>query len=391
MGRRLKKTKNDLKFKKFLIVYVFILIILMISFLIYVVNSLRTYERLQVNNYLNDTMKEISKAGERGRLSKYINTSDITLSKFEENTTSKDKLIGNLLENSNFTFKLNNENIDLINPVYDIYIDDTLFFTAKLNGEKKVTKLGILTFQDWKLESISLVENNGLEYYFEVPSNINVYVNGIALSESEKTEGSLDEGLEEISKYVNIPYMIKYKVSGLISKPEIKIEDQNGNSVDCEKDGNTYKVALNIEKIENKDEALSRIKGNVNIEQIAKDWSLYLTNDLSGKMNGFSNISKYLIENSYMWEYARKWATSIDRTFVSSHILDNPAFTDVRLDNFTFYSEDAFSCEIYLQKNLTLSKNRSKKIQDIMNERMYFAYYNGEWKLVNMQSVANNN
>ncbi len=135
---------------------------------------------------------------------------------------------------------------------------------------------------------------------------------------------------------------------------------------------------------------MKKIKGDVDIERIAKDWSLYLTDDLDGKLNGFYNISQYMIKDSYMYKYAYKWATNVDITFVSSHILDNPTFTDVSLKNFTIYSENAFSCEIYLQKNLTLSKDRSKKIKDKMNERMYFAYYEGEWKLVNMQSITNN-
>ena len=386
-----KKKKDKYAFKKFLVIYMFILTILMIFSLIYVINSLKTYESLQVNNFLDKTMEKVKKAGEKSKISEYVDLSSLKLSKFEKESDSKDKLVAGLIKDSKFTYKLNSESIDLTNPIYDVYAGDEVLFNVKLNGEKKVTRLGILTFQDWKLDSIKLAKTDGIyECNIQVPSNLKVYVNGIKLTDEDKSDGEQDEGLKEISTYVDIPYLISYKITGLIKEPEVKIEDESGKSVECDKEGSTYIAGLKREKIENKDEAMKKIKGDVDIERIAKDWSLYLTDDLDGKLHGFYNISTYMIKDSYMYKYAYKWATNVDITFVSSHILDNPTFTDVELKNFIIYSEDAFSCEIYLQKNLTLSKDRSKKIKDKMHERMYFAYYEGEWKLVNMQSITNN-
>ena len=392
MVEKKKKKKDKYAFKKFMVIYIFILTILMIISLIYVVNSLKTYERLQVSNFLDSTMEKVRKAGEKSKISEYVDLSNLKLSKFEKDKDSKDKLVAKLIKDSKFTYKLNSESLDLTNPIYDVYVGDEILFNVKLNGEKKVTRLGILTFQDWKLDSIKLAKTDGIyECNIEVPSNLKVYVNGIRVTDSEKAEGELDEGLKEISNYADIPYLIRYTVKGLVKEPEVKIEDKSGKNIEYEKEGNTFIAGLKREKVENKDEAMKKIKGNVDIEKIAKDWSLYLTDDLDGKLHGFYNISKYMIKDSYMYKYAYKWATNVDITFVSSHVLDNPTFTDVKLDNFIFYSEDAFSCEIYLQKNLTLTKDRGTKIKDKMHERMYFAYYEGEWKLVNMQSVTNNN
>lgn len=378
-----KYQKN--RFKKFLIRYTIVLTILMIIFLMYVVNSLRTYERLQVDTFLNDILK-------KENISKYVDLSSLQLSEFEKNGKSKEELINNLLKNGEIEFKLNNESIDLTYPIYDIYVNKNLLFNVKLNGEKKVKRLAILTFQDWKVENIKIANNSQLYVCnIEVPSNLKVYVNGKILTEEHKKEGGQNEGLIAVSKYVDIPYLIKYEISGLLGEPEVKIEDENGKSVDYKKENNSIKVALDKEVIENKEEAMKKIKGSVNIEQIAKDWSLYLTNDLKGTLHGFNNISKYLIKDSDIYKDARKWATGVDITFVSKHTLDNPTFTNVKLNNFTIYNENAFSCEIYLEKHLTLSNVRSKKINDIMNERMFFVFYQGQWKLVNMQSITNNN
>lgn len=390
MGKHVIKKSN--KFKKFLRVYVLILIILMALFLVYVVNSLRTYEALQVENFLNNTFNKVTESAERDSISKYVDLSDLKLSDFEKDSKSKDKVVASLLKSGKISYKLNNESIDLTYPIYDVYVNDKALFNVKLNGEKKVTRLGILTFQDWKLESIKFVNNN--QFYtcdIEIPSNLKAYVNGIEVTEKQKKEGEQDEGLKALSDYVDIPYLIKYEITGLLTEPEIKIQDENGNNVDYEKEKNLYKVSLKNEKIKDKDEAMKKIKGNVNIERIAKDWSLYLTNDLSGTLHGFYNISKYLIKDSTIYKDARKWATGVDITFVSKHTLDNPTFTNLKIDNFTIYDENAFSCEVYLQKHLTLSSMRSKKINDVFNERMYFVYYEGEWKLVNMMSITNNN
>lgn len=137
----------------------------------------------------------------------------------------------------------------------------------------------------------------------------------------------------------------------------------------------------------------SKIKNKPDIMKIAEQWSLFLTDDLSGQKHGFNNISQYLIKDSDLYKYAKSWATGIDITFVTSHTLENPTFTNKSISSIEIYSEDAFSAEVYLQKNLRL--RTGKKIEDKMHERMYFANYKDEngnksWKLVNMQSIVDN-
>lgn len=302
---------------------------------------------------------------------------------------SKDKLIGKMLKNGKPTFKLNNDTIDLTNPTYDVYINNEVLFNVKLNGEKKSTKLAILTVQEWKVESIKLTKKTGnYKCNIEVPNTHSVYINGSLLSQDNNTNAQIDDGTKEISNYTDISYLITYKIDGLFNEPEIKIQDKEGKNIDFNKDGDSIKVALNLQEVTDKTEALSKIKGDIDIEQIAKDWSLYLSDDLKGSQHGFSSISKYLIKDSKLWKFAYKWATGEDITFVSNHRLENPAFTNLKLENFKFYNENAFSCEIYLEKNMIIGSG--KKLQDVLNERMYFVYYENEWKLVGMQSITNN-
>lgn len=380
--------KKGFNFKKFLKNYIIILFILMVVFLAYVINILIKYENLQINNYLDNVTQKIIETGKKGKISKYINTAEIEVSDFENKKTTIDEGISNLLENSNITYKLNSESTDLNNPIYDVYANNELIFSIQLNGEDKTTKLGLLTFQNWKLEKINLKKETGIyECNIEVPSNFDVYVNNIKLTDNEKAQQSIDEGLEQISKYVDIPHMVKYIIPNLLKEPKIKIQDENENEIQYIKENNTFKVPLEFEEIQDEKTAMKKIKGNLDIIKIAKDWSLYLTDDLGGKLHGFYKISNYLIKNSDIWNYAYNWATNIDISFISNHKLDNPTFTNTKVSNFKIYNENAFSCEVYLEKNMIITKG-NKKLQDTMKEKMYFAYYNGEWKLVNMQSIV---
>ena len=386
-----KKTRKKLFFKKFLTTYVIVLTVLMILTILYVINSLLTYKKLQVNNYLSSIMDKVISSGKKGKISKYIDVSSINLSEYESKKTKTDKVIAETLKTSEVVYKLNNDSNDLNNPVYDVYINNKPFLKVSLNGEKKITRLGLLTMQDWKVNKIEMVTDKGLyDCIIEVPNEYKVYVNDIEVKESDKVKGETLEELNELSKYADLPYIEQYKISNLLKEPKIEIKDKNGKVVSYEKDGETYSVKLETEKISDEKDALQKIKGNIDIKQIAKDWSLYLSNDLGGSLHGFYKINQYLIKDSYMYKYAYKWATNVDITFISQHTFDNPAFSNIKVSNFEIYNENAFSCEVYLEKNMLLTKRGNRKIQDVMNEKMYFAYYNGEWKLVNMQSLSKN-
>ena len=375
--KRKRKKKSNKKFKRFLKRYIVFLIILMVIYLIYVVRSLRTYEDLQIDNFLSKTLKK--------SIGDYIDISDIELSKFESKDVNKKSALKDLLKNEDFTYKLDNESTDLIYPIYDAYLNDKAVFKVYLNGEKKITKLAILTMQDWKIDKVELLDNVGLyEVNISAPNNYKISINGTIVTEEDKSEGEQDEGLIQLAEYTEIPYIVKYKIGGLFKEPIVKIEDNDGKEVKFEKKDNNIEVGLDFKEIEDKEEALKNITGDVDILKYAEDWSLYLSDDLKGR---FDSIKKYLIEDSYMWNYARKWGSSTDITYISKHTLDSPVFTNTKVNNFKIYSENAFSCEVYLEKNMIINR---RKLVDKLNERMYFAYYKGEWKLVNMQSITNN-
>lgn len=392
-----KKQKKS-KFKKFLNIYVIILFILMLAFLGYVADSLVKYEKNQTENYIEGIINNLKKASKNKKIEKYIDISKIDISEFEKTNVSVNEGFNELLNTNNITYKLNKSSTENEKPIYDIYANDNKILEISLNGAKKENRLGLLTFNSWKTEKIEPKMKTGLyTCNILVPNNCKVYINDKELTEEQITEKIQNEGLAQISRYVEIPYIVKYEVNNLLKEPDVKILDSNENKIEYTKKGNTISKKLDFIFAQTEEEAKSYIKGEPDILTVAKDWSLYLTDDLDGRLHGYYNIRKHLIADSEIEKFAYNWATGVDITFVSSHTLLNPTFTNEKISNFEIYNENAFSCEVYLQKNLKL-KSGGKIIEDKMNERMYFVYAyetddkkeNAKWKLVNMQSVTDN-
>lgn len=392
-----EKKKKSI-FKKFLIIYVIILVVLMLAFLIYVADSLIKYENNQVENYMENVLCKLKEASKNNKIENYIDTSKISISKYEKSSVSVNEGFNELLNTKNITYKLNDNSTESENPIYDIYANKEKILEINLNGTKKQNRLGLLTFNAWKIKSVENKMENGLyTCNILVPNNCKVYINDKILTENNIIEKVQNEGLTQISKYIDIPYIVKYEVTNLLKNPDVKILDENGNELEYTKKENEISKQLDFISVDTLQEAKEYLKEEIDILKVAKDWSLYLTDDLEGRLHGYYNISKYLIDDSNIEKFAYNWATGEDITFVSSHILLNPVFTNEKISNFEIYDENAFSCEVYLQKNLKL-KSGGKIIEDKMNEKMYFVYIdetedevdNPTWKLVNMQSVTDN-
>lgn len=387
-GKRVKEEKT--KFKKFLLIYTIILVLLMAIFLIYVADSLIQYEKNQTENYIQYTIEELKEVCKKGKIENYIDISKIEKSEFEKKETSIEEGINKILEIQNITYKKSKNSIDENKPIYDVYANEKQILEITLNGDKTENRLGLLTYNKWKIEKITNKIENGI-YTCNIlaPNNYKVYVNEKELTEQQITQKEQNEGLTQISKYIEIPHIVKYEIPKLLKQPEVRILDENGNTVEYKTQENTITVDLKTKKIKDQQEALKEIKNAPNIMKIAEDWSLFLTDDLAGKLHGYYTINKYLIKDSDISKYAYKWATGIDITFISAHQLLKPTFTNQKTENYEIYNENAFSCEMYLEKNM---KVNGKTMKDKMHERMYFVYdkTTSEWKLVNMQSITEN-
>lgn len=378
-----------MKFKKFLIIYIGFLILLSAIFLIYVNNCLVKYENSQINNYISTIEKDLVNSAKKGKISKYITCDSSDISKYEKSGATYESGLNELIKTSTLSHKLNLESKDKSAPIYDIYAGNQKIATVNLKVKRYVTKLSLLTYPEWEITEIKPNLENGLySYNIIAPSNYKVTVNGNELSDDDISKEVNASGLEDFNKYSSVAYTITYKIDKLAFKPEIKIYDGKENEVSYSEEANTITANANYYTTDDITDAMSHLTASFDVLAFAEKWSLFLTNDLSGSTHGFETLKPYLINNSYMWKMAYAWATSVDITFTSSHTLKNPAFTNESVSNFIVYSDTAFSCDVYLEKNMNVARIGSQT--DKMNEKLYFVYLNGFWKLVNMQAITGN-
>ncbi len=192
-----------------------------------------------------------------------------------------------------------------------------------------------------------------------------------------------------LADYVSdLPQVYTYDIAVLEENALIEAWDENGKTVTLAEGVSEYDLLATMAGEETVPEEISE---EIDLLQVAHDWSLFMSNDLA-----FSAISKYMIKDSYQYEVARKYATGADITYTSAHGLGNPPFTDDAVTNFQWITENCFSVDISFVKHMILTVGT--RVDDPMNDRFYFAKYdttddgkeNPTWKMVSMKEIVNN-
>lgn len=377
MKRMFRKFRRYSLYKKSLICFVTILIGIGILFLTYVYKSMITYERNLVDNY-------IAYLGQSGKL--FEDSDDLfEVSKLEKNNTSISKGLKKLFSTDKIKYKKNSKLSSETDYVYDLYLDDLNLGNVTLVSKDTYTKMAILSINEWEVKNIDLKFDKGLYFYeITIPENYKLYINDSLVSKDYITSSGDVPGLDRLTKYVEISKSNTYEVDKLVNEPDIKILDNTKKEVKYKIDGNKIKVEKEFVEVKNYSDMDEYLKTEFDVLGLAKNWSLFLTDDLGGSSHGYHKFTPYLIKNSYMYEMAYGWAHNVDITFVSKHTLKNPVFTNEEVKNCIVYNDLAFSCEVYLEKNMTV---KGEDRVDVMHDRMYFVYYDSNYKLVNMESI----
>lgn len=180
-----------------------------------------------------------------------------------------------------------------------------------------------------------------------------------------------------------LPQIAQYLVAVLEEDAPIQVTDREGQPIPIVDGKSEYELLWEPEVL---DEVPGEVAEEIDVLEVAQNWSLFMSADLK-----FADMSKHLIKGSYQYNVAKRYAGGVDITFISGHVLDNPAFTEEEVGNFAWITEDCFAVDVSFVKHMRL--NRGKKIQDVMNDRFYFARVddtkdgkdNATWKLVSMK------
>lgn len=375
-----KRKKKMTGYKKSLLIWFLLLLIASEACLIYVSTTLKMYEKGNIEGYMASLIKDMKTASKVGNINKYLSYNKVE-SKYEKNSSFEDGY-KELFNESKLSYKKNDKE-----STYDIYADDTMIASVTLDS-KKVRRLGILSFEEYSIKEIETYSKNGI-YNIDVyvNSNYDLYINDIKVSDDDLLSKEEIKEYSEVYDKVDLPYENHYKITNLTKKPKIKVMSGN-DEIKVTNEKSTY-YGVSYFKTDDKDAAFAKLT-NKDYDPLtfAKNWSLFLTADLPGERYGLYTLTPNLVEGTALYKRAYSWATNVDITFTSMHTLDKDTFTNVKMNGFTVYNENAFSVDIYLEKNMTLV-NGEKRV-DTLNDTFYYAYIDGAYRLITMKSKGDN-
>lgn len=375
-----KRKKKMTGYKKSLLIWFLLLLIASEACLIYVSTTLKMYEKGNIEGYMTSLIKDMKTASKVGNINKYLSYNKVE-SKYEKNSSFEEGY-KELFSESKLSYKKNDKE-----STYDIYADDTMIASVTLDS-KKVRRLGILSFEEYSIKEIETYSKNGI-YNIDVyvNSNYDLYINDVKVSDDDLLSKEEIKEYSEVYNRVDLPYENHYKITNLTKKPKIKVMNGNNEVKVTNEKSNYYGVTYF--KTDDKDAAFEKLT-NKDYDPLtfAKNWSLFLTADLPGERYGLYTLTPNLVEGTALYKRAYSWATNVDITFTSMHTLDKDTFTNVKMNGFTVYNENAFSVDIYLEKNMTLV-NGEKRV-DTLNDTFYYAYIDGAYRLITMKSKGDN-
>lgn len=430
-------------FKRPYLTILAVLMVLSACTLVYVHSALKDYEASQPESILAAQIEKLLKSKSGSGFEDVL-----SLEKMRSDWNASDAEIAQFREDflaSSITFQEDHSAVDPTKKTFDVLSNGCKVATATLNHEGQETRLLIFTLDRW---SVDKMEVTGYEFQLTAPASLifksngevlqgtiangmasydvrsltplNVEICDILGSSVPYDQGSLPtftdyqvtipanyticgvetvpveaaslepvEALKYVKEYCpDVPDNATYLLRLLTDAPDFTILDGSGNAVDFTIENRKVTIA---ESFSGQDSLPLSV--DIDPLEVAKLWSLFMTQDLTGANNGYNQLSPYLIKGSYLQDVAYQWATGIDITFTSSHTLKDPPFQVEEVSNYVVYSDNCFSCDVRLEKTMVL--RTGAEVEDVIHSTFYFVKYDGtdngkndpSWVLVDYREI----
>lgn len=271
------------KFKHFYLVYLGLLAVVVLGCVIHVYRLLGLYEDLIPEKQVQDVLDELVVDAKTGDFWEKYCLPKVEVCSFEEGLDVKARYLSLFTDGEPF-FTAQSGAHEEDELLYAIETDDMILAQVKLKAKgPAVTKLTVLNFREWQVESIKPVFE-ARDYELMVPDDFEVKLNGKALTGEYGTPGAEHE--------------MNYLVQGLYLPPEFEIRDQNGNEVQYTIQGNKVKAQFYYYSLTLPSTLQVSVDGKqMEGEQLGDDRSLYcirklekpqiLVKDLYGNMQEY--------------------------------------------------------------------------------------------------------
>lgn len=369
-ARNTKKTKKRKKFWLGYGIYMGILAVLVAVLLIYVWDVMKKYEKAQPVYVLEGLLEEL-KAG------KSDNIADVQLSRFEAAQNYADTFAQSV-KGKDLEYRVKSNGSYLM--TYSLLDKDTVVAEADLRADNERTIMGILSISDWRVDTVRVsVPSGDKGVKITVPDNYTVKVNGVLLTEAERSgEPQAIDGMQYVAEYVEPPKKVTYEVKGLINEPSVEVADGFGAPVDISGYEDKTEIVLGYSESEMPQELKDYVL------KAAVDYSNFFSKDIDGCYESTACIQPYFPQGSYYIDLAEQYRTG-DMWMYSAH--SAPEFLNVTVSEYVRYSDSCFSCRVAFDKYMVLTLSGEPRTE--RNDQVYY-YVNigGSWLIADMKSNA---
>ena len=211
--RRLKivrKWKRASVYKKSLIMFTILLCILGGIILGYVYKSMIIYERNLVDNYINYLATS-------GKISSSIDNNLFEISKYEKKNASIKDGVKKIFKSDKLVTRKNTKLTTDKTYAYDLVLNDKVVSTVSLESKKTYKRMAILTIDEWDVKDIETYFEDGLySYEINIPKDYKLYINNNEVEDSDISKDGDIEGLDRLTKYVEIRKSKTYEIKNLL-------------------------------------------------------------------------------------------------------------------------------------------------------------------------------
>lgn len=392
------------KFWRIYIVYLLVILAGLAALHFYVKGIMVDYEKQDPEPYVAELLQRASEKD--GQIGQYLEEHAFNGPAGELAATKERfySIVKSLKDDdaAQISFEEDPAHIGSMDPVVNVTANGKPFLRVGLHEAEKVTKLMIMNISKWDVSSVTLLdpdrdastplnldENGLLSYTVSVPEGFTLLLDDQAVSaDAPHTETGLPE-FEYVAPFTEVPSGMQYDIKGLAAEVRVSALNNAGDEVAAVQTApGVYDIPANFAETAEAQAAMAGIADPLYIGEL---WSQFMTDDVGGSWHGFYTVVREckLLEGSNLYDLADRWASSVDITFVSNHVIT--AWNKESVSNFIQYNENLLSCDVYFEKEMRVA---GQQRVDVFDNRMYFVNITDPaiaapgWYLADMLSLA---
>lgn len=362
--RNKKSGKKKSGFKKFILIYSAILLVILIAGLIVFSSFIAKYEKNQPSNLVASIAKDLS----GGNAKSFLKAHADKINCLENVDNIIDKCASNL-EGKQVSY-IENSDYRADAPSFNLTADNQV--VAKVTLEK--SEKGSFGLHSWKIASLDITSYLGdtLTYKILAPEGSTITVNGTELTDKYiTTKAGVPPQLETAAQYVNIPNYVTYTVSGFTSAPTVSAS-ANGSALEITQTSDTFVCGTSTSQ-----EFISSVSPLV--EKAIDAWGRHF-------INYGGNLRAYILENSdwYGYIFGSDTMDPIYTSFYEFESIADAYFTEKSATNYIRYTPDCFTVDVKYQMQIDFTTDAMSDNNQKLDATWVFITLNGgeDWYIV---------